>query len=156
MPDSLRPRGLHHTRLLCLSPGACSNSCPWSQWCHPTIPSSVIPFSSYLRAFPASGSFPVTQFFTSGNQSIVAPVSAIVLPMNTQSWFPLGWTGWISLLSKGFSRVFSGSTVWKHQFLGAQPSLWSNSQSHAWLLGRPQIWLDVPLCLSKGESFPEF
>ena len=155
---ALSDHGLKKTRLPCpsLSSRACSNSCPLSQWCHLTISSSVIPFSSYLQSFPASGSFPMSLFFASGGQSIRASASASVLPMNNQGWFSLGLTGLISLLSKGLSRVFSSTTVWKHQFLGAQPSLWSNSQSHAWLLGRPQIWLDVPLCLSKGESFPEF
>ena len=97
------------------------NSCPLSQWCHSTIASSVVPFSSYPQFFPASGSFPMSQLFTSGGQSI--GVSASVLPMNIQDWFPLGWTGWISLLSKGFSRVFSNTTIQKHQFFGAQVSL---------------------------------
>ena len=102
MSDSLRPHGLQHARLLCpsLSPGACSNSCPLSQWCHPTISSSVIPFSSCLQSFPASGSFQMSQFFVSGGQSIGVSASTSVLPMNIQDWFPLGWTGWISLLSK--------------------------------------------------------
>ena len=110
------------------TPGACSNSCPSSQWCHPTNLSSVIPFSSCLQSFPASGSFLMTQFFTSGGQSIGA--SASVLPMNSQDWFPLGWTGWISLQSKGLSRVFSNTTVQKHQFFGAQLSSWSKSHIH--------------------------
>ena len=106
MSNSLRPHGLQYTRLRCPSPtpGACSNSCPLSQWCHPTISSSVIPFSSCLQSCPASGSFPMSQFFTSGGQSI--GVSASVLPMNIHNWFPLRWTGWISLQSKGLSRVF--------------------------------------------------
>ena len=114
--DSLRPHGLQHTRLPCPSPtpGACSNSCPLSQWCHPAISSSVIPFSSCLQSFPASGSFPMSQVFTSGGQSIGA--SASVLPMNIQDWFPLRLTGLISLQSKGLSRVFSNTTVQKHQF----------------------------------------
>ena len=122
---TLWPHGLQHSRLPCPSPtpGAYSNSCPSSQWCHPTISSSVIPFSSCLQSFPASGSFQMTQFFTSGGQSIEVSASASVLPMNIQDWFPLGWTGWISLLSKGLSRVFSNTTVQKHQFLGAQLSL---------------------------------
>ena len=126
-------------RLSCpsLSPRACSNSCPLSQWCHPTISSSVILFSSCLWSFPASGSFPMSQFFTSGGQSIVVSASASVLPMNTQDWFPLGWTGWISLQAKGLSRVFSNTTVQKHQFFSAPLSLWSNSHIHTWLLEKP-------------------
>ena len=114
--------GLQHTRLPCPSPipKACSNSRPSSQWCHPTISSSVIPFSSCLQSFPASGSFLMSQFFASGGQSIGASASASVLPMNIQSWFPLGGTGWISLQSKRLSRVFSNTTVQKHQFFGAQ------------------------------------
>ena len=113
MSVSLRPHGLQHARLPCPSPtpGACSNSCPWSQWCHPTISSSVIPFSSSLQSFSASGSFPMSQLFTSGGQSIGVSASASVLPMNIQGWLPLGWTGWISLQSKGLSRVFSNTTV---------------------------------------------
>ena len=121
MSDSLWPHGLQHTRLPCPSPTsrACSNSCP-SQWCHPTISSSVIPFSSCLQSFPASGSFPTSQFFASVGQSIGASASASVLPMNTQDWSPLGWTGWISLQSKGLSTVFSNTTVQKHQFFSTQ------------------------------------
>ena len=120
---SLWPQELQHARLPCPSPTprACSNSCSLSQWCHPTISSSVIPFSFCLQSFPVSGSFPMSQFFTSGDQSI--GVSASVLPMNIQDWFPLGWTGWISLQSKGLSRVFSNTTVQKHQFFKAQFSL---------------------------------
>ena len=116
--NSLQPHGLQHTRLPCPppTPGACSNSCPSSRWYHPTLSSSVGPFSSCLQSFPASGSFPMSWFFTSGGQSI--RVSASVLPMNIQDWFPLGWTGWVSLLSKGLSRVFSNTTVQKHQFFG--------------------------------------
>ena len=121
--DSLRPYGLQHARLPCPSPThrACSKSCPSSWWCHPTISSSVIPFSSCFQSFPASGSFPVSQFFTSGGQSVGA--SASVLPTNSQDWFPLGWTGWISLQSMGLSRVFSNTTVQRHQFFGTQISL---------------------------------
>ena len=104
-----------------LSPGVCSSSCPLSGYCHPTILSSVVPFSSQLQSFPASGSFPMSQLFTSGGQRIGASASA--LPMNTQGWFPLGLTGLISLLSKGLLRVFSSTTVWKYQFFGTQPSL---------------------------------
>ena len=110
---TLWPHRLQHVRLPCPSwtPGACSNSCPSSQWCHPTIPSSVIPFSSCLQSFPESGSFPVSQFFAPGGQSIGASASASVLPMNIQDWFPLGLTGLICLQSKGLSRVFSNITV---------------------------------------------
>ena len=135
--SSLQPHGLPNTRLPCPSPspGVCSNSCPSSQWCHPTISSSVFPFSSCLQSFPASGSFLMSQLFTSGGKSIRA--SASVLPMNFQDWFPLGWTGWISLKSKGLSRVFFNTIVQKHQFFGTQPSLWSNSHIHIWLLEKP-------------------
>ena len=124
MSDSLQPHGLQHTRLLCpsLTPGAYSNSCPLSQWCHPTIASCVIPFSC-IQSFPASGSFPMSQFFASGGQSIEVLASASVLPMNIQDLFPLGWTGWISLQAKGLSRVFFNITVQKHQFFGTQFSL---------------------------------
>ena len=123
VPNSLQPHGLQHARLPCSSPtpGACSNSCPLSWWCHPTISSSVVPFSSCLQSFPASGSFQMSQFFTLGGWSI--GVSASVFSMNIQDWFPLLWTGWIFLLSKGVSRVFSITTVQKHQFFGAQLSL---------------------------------
>ena len=127
------------------SPRACSNSCPLSQWCHPTISSSVIPFSSCLQSFLAPGSFLMSQLFPSNGQNIRVSASASVLPMNIQDWFPLGWTGWISLQSKGFSRVFSKSTVQKHQFFGTQLSLESNSHIHTWLLEKPQLWLDGPL-----------
>ena len=115
--NSLRPHGLQHTRLPCPSPTprACSNSCSLSRWCHPTISSSVVPFSSCLQFFPASGSFPVSQFFPSGGQSLGVSASASVFPMNIQDWFLLGWTGWISLLSKGLSIVFSNTTVQKHR-----------------------------------------
>ena len=106
-----------------LTPGVYSNSSPLSHWCHPTNSSSVIPFTSHLQSFPPSGSFPMSQFFTSGGQSIGVSASASVLPMNIQDWFPLGWTGWISLQSKGLARVFSNTTVQKHQFFGAQLSL---------------------------------
>ena len=121
----LQPCGPQHTRLPCPSPtpGAYSNSCPLCRWCHPTISSSVVPFSSCLQFFPASGSFKMNQLFASGGQSIGVSVSTSVLPMNTQDWSPLGWTGWISLLSKGLSRVLSNTTVQKHEFFGAQLSL---------------------------------
>ena len=122
MSDSLHPHGLQHARLPCPSPtpGACSNSCPLSQWCHPTISSSVVPFSC-LQSFPASGSFPMSQFFSSVGQSIRVSASSSVLPINIQDWFPLGLTGLISLQSKGLSRVFSSTTVQRHQFFGTQP-----------------------------------
>ena len=125
MSDSLQPHELQHTRPPCPSPtpGVYPNSCPLSCWCHPTISSSVIPFSSRPQSFPASGSFPMSQFFTSGGQSLGVSASTSVLPMNIQEGFPLGRTGWISLLSKGLSRVFSNTTVQKHQFSGAQLSL---------------------------------
>ena len=121
MSDSLWPHGLQHARPPCPSPipRIYSNSCPLSQWCHPTISSTVIPFSSHLQFFPASGSFPKSQFLASGGQSIGASASTSVLPMNIQDWFPLGWTGWVSLQSKGLSRVFSNTTVLKHQFFDA-------------------------------------
>ena len=136
MSNSLRPHELQHTRPRCPSPtpGVHLNSCPLSWWCHPTISSSVSPFYSCLQSFPESGSFPMNQFFASGNQSIGVSASASVLPMNIQDWFPLGWTGWISLQSKGLSRVSSNPTVWKHQFFSAQLSLQSNSHIHTWLL----------------------
>ena len=121
---TLQPHGLQSTRLPYPppTPGIYSNSCPLSWRCHPTLSSSVIPFSSHRQSFPASGSFPVSQFFTSGGQSTGASTSASVLPMNIQGWFRLGWTGWISLQSKGLSRVFSNTTVQKHQFFGTQLS----------------------------------
>ena len=115
--DSLRPHGMQHSRPPCPSPtpGVYSDSCPSSRWCHPTISSSVVPFSSCLQSFPASGSFLMSQFFTSGGQRIGVSSSASVLPMNIQGWFLLGWTSLISLWSKGLSRVFSNTTVQKHQ-----------------------------------------
>ena len=136
MSNSLRPHGLQHARPLCSppSPGACSNTCPLSRWCHPIILSSVVPFFSCLQSFPASGSFLMSWLFASGVQSIEVFASASVLPMNVQGWFPLGLTGLISLQSKGLSRVFSNTTVQKHQFFSAQLSIWSNSHIHTWLL----------------------
>ena len=136
--NSLWPHGLQHTRPPCSSPtpGVYSNPCPLSWWCHPTISSSVVPFSSCLQSFPASGSFQMSQFFASGGQSTGVSASASVLPMNIQDWFPLGWSGLISLQSKGLSRVFSNTTVQKHQF-SAQLSLYSNSPVHTWLLEKP-------------------
>ena len=123
--DSLWPGGLQHTRLPCPSPipRAYSNSCPLSQWCHLTISSSVVPFSSHLQSFSASGSFQISQYLASGSQNIGVAPSSSVLPMNFQDWFPLGWTGWISLQSKGLWGVFSNTTVRKHQFFNAQLSL---------------------------------
>ena len=136
MSNSLQPHGLQQARFSCpsLSPCVCSNSWPLSQWCHLTISSSVAPFSSCLQSFPASGSFPVSRLFTSGGQSIGVSASASVLPIGFQGWFPFRLTGLISLLSKGLSRLFSNTTVLKHQFLSAQPSLWSNSHICTWLL----------------------
>ena len=135
--DSLWPHGLQHTRLPCPSPTprGYSNSCPSSQWCHPTISSSVVHFC--LLSFQASGSFPKSQFFVSGGQSIGVSTSASVLPMNIQDWFPLGWTGWISSQSKELSRVFYKTTVQKHQFFSAELSLQSNAHIHQWLLEKP-------------------
>ena len=125
MSDSLQPHGLQHGRAPCTSPnpGAYSNSCPSNWWCQPAISSSVIPLSSCLQSFPGSGSFPMSHFFASGGQSIGISASASGLPINIQDWVPLGWTGWISLQSKGLSRVFSNTKVQKHQFLSAQLSL---------------------------------
>ena len=137
--DSLWPHGLQHARLPCPSstPRACSNSCPSSQWCHRTISSSVVPFSSHFQSFQASGSFPMSNFFASGSHSIGVSALASVLPMNIQGWFPLGLNGLISLLSKGLSRVFSNTTVQKHQFFGAQPSSQCNSHIHTWSQEKP-------------------
>ena len=137
--DFLRRHESQHARPPCPSPtpGAYSNSCPLSRWCLPTILSFVVPFSSPLQSFPASGSFQISQFFASGGQSIGVSALAPVLPMNTQGWSPLGWTGWISLQSKGLSRVFSNTTVQKHQFFSIQLSSQSNSHIHTWLLEKP-------------------
>jgi len=147
MSDSLRPHELQHTRPPCPSPtsGVHPNPCPLNQWCNPTISSSVVPFSSCPQPFPASGSFPMSQLFTSGGQSMGVSASTSVLPMNTQDWSPLRWTGWISLQSKGLSRVFSYTTVQKHRFFDATPSSQSNSHIHTWPLEKPQPWLDRPL-----------
>ena len=137
--NSLRPHEPQHASPPCPSPtpGVHPNPCPLSRWCHPTISFSLIPFSSCPQSFPASGSFPMSQLFASGGQSIGVSALTSVLPMNTQDWSPLGWTGWISLQSKGLSRVFSNATVQKHQFFRAQLSLWSNSHIHTWLLEKP-------------------
>ena len=139
MSYSLRPHGLQHSRFPCPSstPRVYSNSSPLIWWCHPTNSSSVVPFSSRLQSFPASGSSPMSQFFASGGQSIGVSASASVLPMNTQDWFPLGWTGWISLQSKGLSRIFSNTTVQKHQFFSTQLSSQSNSHIHTWPREKP-------------------
>ena len=136
--NSLWPHELQHAKPPCPSPtpGVHPNPCPLSCWCHPTISSSVIPFSC-LQSFPASGSFQMSQVLASGGQSIGVSASTSVLPMNTQDWSPLGWTGWISLQSKGLSRVFSNTTVQKHQFFCAQLALYTNSHIHTWLLEKP-------------------
>ena len=137
--NSLRPHELQHTRLSCPSPspGVHSNSCPSSWWCHPAISSSVIPFSPCPQSLSASGSFPVSQLFAWGGRRIGVSASASVLPMNTQDWSPLGWTGWISLQSKGLSRVFSNTTAQKHQFFGVQLSSQSSSHIHTWPQEKP-------------------
>ena len=139
MSNSLQSHGLQHARPPCPSPipGVYPNSCPLSRWCHPTISSSVVPFSSHLQSFPASGSFQMSQLFTSGGWSIGVSASTSVLPMNTKDWFPLGWTSWISLQSKGLSRVFSNTTVQKHQLFGAQLLSQFNCHIHTWLLEKP-------------------
>ena len=137
--DSLWPHELQHSRPPCPLPThrVYPNPCPLSRWCHLTISSSVIPFSSFSQYFRASGYFPMSQLFTSWGQSIGVSASTSVLPMNTQGWSPLGWTGWISLQSKGLSRVLSNTTVQKHQFFSAQLSSQSNSHIHTWPLEKP-------------------
>ena len=137
--DCLWTHKSQHARSPCPSPnpGVHSNSCPSSWWCHPAIPSSFVPFSSCPQSLPASESFPMSQLFTWGGQSTGVSGLASVLPMNTQDWSPLGWTHWTSLQSKGLSRVFSNTTVQKHQFFGAQLPLQSNSHIHTWLLEKP-------------------
>ena len=139
MSDSLWPHELQLARPPCPSPtpGVYSNSCPSSWWCHPTISSSVVPISSCAQSLLSSGSFPMSQLFAWGGQSSGVSASASVLPINTQDWSLLGWTGWISLQSKGLSRVFSNTTVQKHQFFGAQLSSQSNSHNHTWPLEKP-------------------
>ena len=154
MSESLWPHGQKVvSKSLCPSPspGTCSNSCPLSQCCHPTISSSVVPFSSCLQSFPASGYFLTSWFFKSGGQSIGASASASVLPMNIQDWFPLGLTSLISLQPKGLSRVFSNTKVQKHPFFGAQLSLWSNSHIHTWLLEKSLLWI-CDLCWQINAS----
>ena len=137
--DSLRPHGLHHDRPLCPSPTpeVYPNSCPLSEWCHSTISSSVVPISSCLQSFPASGSFPMSQFFASGGQSIGALAPAPVLPVNIQDWFHIGLTCLSSLQSKGLSRVFSNTTVQKYHFFSTKLSFWSSSHIHTCLLEKP-------------------
>ena len=136
MSNSLRPHEPQHARPPCPSPtpGVHPNPCPLSQWCHPTISSSIVLFSSCSQSFPASGSFQISQPFASGGQSIGVSASTSGLPMNTQDWSPLGWTGWISLQSKGLSRIFFNTTVQKHQYFGTQPSSQSSSHIYTWLL----------------------
>ena len=145
MSDSLQPHGLQHTRLPCpsLSPRVCSNSCPLSRWCHPTISSSVTHFSSFPQSFPASGSFLMNQLFSSGSQSIrVSPATSVLL-MNIRGWFPLGLTGLI-LLSKGFTRVLSSTTVWKRPFFGS--AFFMVQPSHPYMTtGKTIVWLYWPL-----------
>ena len=145
--DSLWPHGLQHTRPPCPSqtPIVHSNSRPSSWWCHPAISNSVVPFSSCPQSLPASESFPMSQLFAWGGQSTGVSAIASVLPKKTQDWSPLGWTGWMSLQSKGLSRVFSNTTVQKHQFFGAQPSSQSNSHIHTWPQEKPQPWLEKRL-----------
>ena len=147
MSDSLRPHESQHSGPPCPPPipGVHLNPCPLSRWRYPTISSSVIPFSSCPQSFPASGSSQMSQLFAWAGQSIGVSASTSVLPMNTLDWFPLGWTGWISLQSKGLSRVFSNTTVQKHQFFSTQLSSQSNSHIHTWPLEKPQPWLDGPL-----------
>ena len=147
LSNSLWPHGLQHTKPPCPSPSprVYSTPRPLSRWCHPAISSSVVPFSSYLLSIPALGSFQMSQFFESGGQSVGVSALSPVLPMNIQDWFPLGWTGWISSLSKGLSRVSSNTTVQKHQYFGSQLSLYSNSYIHTWLLEKPELWLDGSL-----------
>ena len=137
--DSLRPHELQHARSLCPSPtpGVHSNSCPLSQWCHPAISSSGVPFSSCPQSLPASDSFPMSQLFTWGGQNTGVSALASFLPKKSQGWSPSEWTGWISLEPKGLSRVFSNTTVQKHQFFSAQLSSQSNSHIHTWLLEKP-------------------
>ena len=139
MSNSLRPHEPQHARPPCPSPTprVHPNACPLSWWCHPTISSSIDLFFPCPQSFPASGSFPMSQLFASGGQSIGVSASTSVLPVTTQDWSPLGWTGWISLQSKGLSRVFSNTTVQKHQSFGAQLSSQSNSHIHTWPQEKP-------------------
>ena len=153
MSDSLQLHELQHIRLPCPSPSprVCSNSCSLNQWCHPTISSSVIPFSSCPQSFPASGFFPMSGLFAWGGQSVGASALASILPMNIQGWFLLGLTGLISLLSKGLSKVFFITTIQKHHFFGTQLFLWSSSHTHTWLLGKT-IALTIQTLVGKVMS----
>ena len=155
MSKSLQSHGLQQARLPypSLSPRVCSNSCPLSRWCHPTISSSIASFFSCPQSFPASGSFLMNWLFTSAGQSIAASASASVLPKNIQCWNPLGLTDLISFLSKGLPRVFTSTTIQKHPFFGAQPSLRSNSHIHTWLLEKPYLWLFRPCWQSDISAF---
>ena len=147
MSNHLQPHGLQHTKTCCPSPTprVDSNSCPLSQWCHPAISSSVIPFFSCPQSLPASESFPISQFFAWGDQGTGVSALASFLPKKSQGWSPSEWTGWISLQSKGLSRVFSNTTVQNHQVFGAHLSSQSNSHIHTWPLEKPYPWLDRPL-----------
>ena len=155
MSNSLWPHGLPHTRLPCpsLSPRVYSNSWPLSEWSHPTVSYSVVPFSSCPQSCPASGSFPLSWLFTSGGLSIKASVSTLVLPMNNHCWFSLGLTGLISLQFRGLSRVFSSTTVWMYQFFGTQSSLWSNFHICIWLLEKPYFDHMDRCCQSNVSAF---
>ena len=144
MSNSLRPHELQNARPPPPTPGVHSNSCPSSRWCHPAISSSIVPFTSCPQSLPASESFPMSQLFAWGGQSTGASASASFLPKNIRGW-SLEWTGWISLQSKGLSRVFSNTTVQKHQFFGAQLSSQSNSHIHTWPQEKAYPWLDRPL-----------
>ena len=154
LSKSLWLHGLQHVRLPCPSPTprAYSKSYPSNWWYHPMISSFVIPFSSCLHFFPASGSFPKSQFFASGGPSTGVSASASVLPRNIRGWFPLGLTG-LNLPSKGLSRAFSSTTAQKHQFFGSQPSLWSNCHIPTWLLEKPSLWLYIPLSTKRCLCF---
>ena len=145
MSNSLQPHESQHGRPPCPSPTpkVHSNSRPSRQWCHPAISFSVVPFSSCPQSFPASESFPMSELFA-GDQSTGVSASASFPPKKSQGWSPSEWTGWISLQSKGLSRIFSNSTVWKQQFFRAQLSLWSNAHIHTWLLEKPYLWLYGP------------
>ena len=144
--DSVWPHESQHARPPCPSPtpGVHLDSRPSNQWCHPAISSSVVPFFYCPQSLPTSESFPMSQLFAWGGQSSGVSALASVLPKNIQDWFPLGWTGWVSLQSKGLPRVFSNTTVQKHQFFSAQLSSQSNSHIHTWPLEKPQPWLDGP------------
>ena len=147
MSNSLWPHESQHARQPCPSPTprVHTNSCPLSRWCHPAISSSVVPFSSCPQSLPASGSFPMSQLFSWHGQRIGVSASASVIRKNSQWWSPLEWTGWMSLQSKGLSRLFSNTIVQKHQFFGTQLSSQFNSHFHTWPLEKPQPWLDRPL-----------